>query len=29
MYKIVEYMDKYNEFVISIYVEEHGFEEHR
>ena len=33
MYKIVEYMDQYNEkineFVISIYVEEHGFEEHR
>lgn len=33
MYKIVEYIDKYNEkineFVISIYVEEHGFEEHR
>ena len=33
MYKNVEYIDKYNEeinkFVISIYVEEHGFEEHR
>lgn len=33
MYRIVEYKDKYNskinDFVISIYVEEHGFEEHR
>lgn len=33
MYKIIEYDDKYNkkinDFVISIYVEEHGFEEHR
>lgn len=33
MYRILEYKDKYNkkinDFVISIYVEEHGFEEHR
>lgn len=33
MYRIEEYMDKYNtkinDFVISIYVEEYGFEEHR
>lgn len=33
MYKIIEYNNKYNkkinDFVISIYVEEYGFEEHR